>query len=122
MVKESGTELIAKERSRQYSEKGWNTEHDDEHSQGELAMAACCYAAPELLLVADKRADAVIYSDPWPWANKYDKRFSYGTNKIDLANYRPDPKSYTQPERIDLLIKAGALIAAEIDRLQRQTN
>ena len=35
------------------------------------------------------------------------------------GNLVPDPATYTDEERIDLLTKAGALIAAEIDRLLR---
>ena len=59
--------------------------------------------------------------DPWPW-NLGDKRFEYGERKTNPGNEVPEPSCYTRTERIDLLVKAGALIAAEIDRLQRQSN
>ncbi|MCM0757438.1 hypothetical protein M7775_02505, partial [Sporomusa sphaeroides DSM 2875] len=42
----SGIELIAAERQRQISQEGWTPEHDDQHANGELALAAACYAIP----------------------------------------------------------------------------
>jgi hypothetical protein len=105
------------ERRRQLDK--WPIEHDDEHDDGELALAACCYAAPSQLYIQDHRANAVTYADPWPWHPKYDLRLSYGERRENPGNPKPDPDTYTAKERIDLLVKAGALIAAEIDRLQR---
>ena len=42
----NGIERIAKERQRQVSVEGWTPQHDDEHKDGEMAIAAACYAAP----------------------------------------------------------------------------
>ncbi|HNP65489.1 MAG TPA: hypothetical protein PKH39_16265, partial [Woeseiaceae bacterium] len=36
-------EILA-ERLRQISDEGWSLEHDDKHSNGEMAQAAACYA------------------------------------------------------------------------------
>lgn len=36
-----------------------------------------------------------------------------------MGNYPANPGTYTKKERLDLLVKAGALIAAEIDRINR---
>ena len=36
----NGVELIAAERTRQIDVEGWMPDHDDQHSQGELARAA----------------------------------------------------------------------------------
>jgi len=84
----TGIDLIAAERQRQINVEGWTPEHDDGHTQGELARAAAVYAVPDL------------HDDWWPW---------------DDGWYRPgDP--------IRELVKAGALIAAEIDRLQRDAD
>lgn len=101
----SGAELIAEERQRQVEEKGWTAEHDDEHDCGELALAAVCYATPELLYREDRRPTAILFVDPWPWDPRWDDR-------------KYNEKLPTQ-RRIRQLTKAGALIAAEIDRLQR---
>jgi hypothetical protein len=114
----TGVELIAVERERQIQVEGWTGSHDAEHDAGELAIAAACYATPEKIYVVRNFANAIHYVDPWPFEDRWDKRYEYGENKETGANYVPDPLTYTDEERIDLLVKAGALIAAEIDRLQ----
>ena len=83
-----GVNLIEAERNRQIYVEGWTEEHDDKHVNNELALAAACYAVPD-----------VFSQGYWPptW---------------DLSWY----KSTT---RIRDLVKAGALIAAEIERLHR---
>ena len=51
----------------------------------------------------------------WPWQFKYYKPVNYNRNKNTC-----DPETKTDIEaRIHELAKADALIAAEIDRLQR---
>jgi hypothetical protein len=98
----SGVERIADERLRQIMTEGYSAEHDDGHIHGELAMAAACYAAPERLYEMRE-----AFCDPWPFDEEDDKR--------------QPPDRRTSPEaRIRLLEKAGALIAAEIDRLLRK--
>ncbi|WP_206523214.1 MULTISPECIES: hypothetical protein [unclassified Mesorhizobium] len=85
---------IASERQRQISAEGWTPEHDDAHSAGELAAAAACYAA-------SAKGHGFISLDRapsrWPWS---------------LDWWKPTDR------RRDL-VKAGALIAAEIERLDR---
>ena len=91
----NGIDLIVAERQRQVSGEGWSSIHDDTHDRGEMAISAACYAANET--VADVKVGAV---DAWPWGSCYDKRKKH--------------------DRIRQLTIAGALIAAEIDRLQRK--
>jgi hypothetical protein len=86
----SGAELIAAERQRQIDAEGWTPEHDDTHADGELACAAACYAIGR----ANVTIEGVYL---WPWENRW---------------WKPAP-------RIRELVKAGALIAAEIDRVAR---
>jgi len=86
----NGSELIAAERRRQVEVEEWTPEHDDEHEHGEMAAAAQCY-----LEATPHQFQRNIRL--WPWAAKWWK-----------------PK-----DRISNLVRAGALIAAEIDRLQR---
>ena len=104
----TGIELIAAERNRQIEEEGWTEEHDDTHDDGELAMAAACYAAPEKVFIeiyvdpkhlGKKYQRKKHYTDPFPWNKKYDKRDKH--------------------DRIKQLSIAGALMAAELDRLLR---
>lgn len=84
-----GIVLIARERQRQIDEEGYTAKHDDQHTDSELVEAALCY------LLAEQRGRLPV----WPWG---------------LSDYKP---SVSDPIRN--LVKAGALIAAEIDRLQR---
>jgi hypothetical protein len=97
----SGAEMIAAERERQTAEEGWTAEHDDQHDRGQLAAAACAYAYPGDLVTRDTR---VVHKRLlWPWSD----------------GYRPADDRYRPIERVRELAKAGALIAAEIDRLHR---
>ncbi len=121
----TGVELIAAERQRQIEQEGWTPEHDDEHEDGSLALAAVCYATPtKLYQQVNELAAGPAFFDPWPdsWDGIWDKRYSYGERKENPGNMVPDPATYTDEERLDLLVKAGSLIAAEIDRLQRLKN
>ena len=94
----TGIELIAEERQRQIEKEGWTPEHDDQHNTGDLAHAAAAYASAELY----RRTASEGYDNTphiWPFERKW---------------WKPTPD-----DRIRELQKAGALIAAEIDRLQR---
>ena len=82
---------IATERRRQILEKGWRAGHDDLHRRAELATAASCYA----LNAAASPLRLVPHN--WPWDTRWWKP----------TNTRRD------------LVKAGALIVAEIERLDR---
>lgn len=103
-----GCELIAQERRRQIEQEGWTPKHDDTHDEAELAKAAAHY-----VLFASKqksqreRERGILGSGAlgWPWDREWWKP-SLGNSDTD---------------RIRELVKAGALIAAEIDRLNRKT-
>lgn len=123
----SGVELITKERERQIKKEKWSLKHDDKHTRGELVLAAISYAAPERIYVQRQVLNGIALADPFPWhqggrgypAEGYDKRYEYGECRDNSGNVLPDPSTYNAEERLDLLVKAGALIAAEIDRIQR---
>jgi hypothetical protein len=103
----SGVELIAAERKRQIEEFGWTESHDDCHGDGELADAAACYALDEEWRRKQlDSSDESIFGFLWPWNN-------YRGTEANPAWWNPG-------DRIRELTKAGALIAAEIDRLQRK--
>jgi hypothetical protein len=93
-----GAELIAAERRRQICAEGWTPEHDDEHITGEMIGAAVTYAAHALEIVSDHEVPGADNEGWWPWDEKW---------------WKPSP------DPIRNLAKAGALIAAEIDRLLR---
>lgn len=90
-----GTKLIEAERKRQMEK--YKIEDDDRlHSDGELAAAAVAYIASGI-------PEAVDFF--WPWGEDGD-----------------EPPRLTPDDRIAELVRAGALIAAEIDRLGRLPN
>lgn len=97
----TGSKLIAKERQRQIEKEGWTPEHDAEHTQEELSTAASCYAMP-----GDDRLYVGDVPENWPWDSKWWKPADCEFSTDD--NYKE--------ERVKELAKAGALIAAEIDR------
>lgn len=94
----SGISLIAIERQRQITEEGWTSDHDDNHKNGELADAAAYHAATK---PAYRHFRGSYFESIWPenWNSKWDHR--------------------KKSDRIRQLTIAGALIAAELDRLER---
>ena len=120
---ESGVALIKRERLRQISKEGWTSEHDDSHTGGELALAACCYATPRRLYVKGTNGfGTVTFTDPWPFGQIQGSRYRGDWDKrkkFRRGNYPLWPTELDPDQRLDLLVKAGALIAAEIDRLLR---
>lgn len=97
----NGIESIAAERRRQTEAEGWTPEHDDAHTDETLALVAALYATPFRLFSQESSKDFFLFEDPWPseWDDRWDKR--------------------DQLDRRSKLVIAGALIAAEIDRLDR---
>lgn len=104
----SALDEIAEERRRQIEVEGWTAEHDDRHDGYEMARAAGCYAmhagnchawtgesysAASLPPFTDLEAGEI----PWPW---------------DIDWWKPK-----NPRRD--LIRAAALIVAEIERIDR---
>jgi hypothetical protein len=94
---EDGASLIAAERERQKAVEGWTPEHDAQHTDRSLAKAAACY-------VRHYAYDAYGFGHVLPasWPPTWERRW-----------WKPDA---TNPIRD--LVRAGALIAAEIDRLR----
>lgn len=80
---------VLAERQRQISAEGWTPEHDDQYQGDELALAAICYA----------KVTGPGGSSPteWPWPEDWWKPSDNRRN----------------------LVKAGALLIAEIERLDR---
>lgn len=98
---------VIAERRRQVQEEGWTAEHDDQHEKCELAKAAVAYAyfATRGDDVREHYNDGaldvrnmVVWKRVWPWSQDWWK-----------------PKT----QRFDL-IRAAALILAEIERIDRK--
>lgn len=88
----SGAEMIAAERQRQIESEHWTPGHDDKHTTFELSRAALSYVFSVV--------NIYCVMNWWPW---------------EWSWWKPSD------DPIRNLAKAGALIAAEIDRLQRLT-
>ena len=89
----SAIDDVAAERKRQIEAEGWTTKHDDRIVSGDLARAAACYALYDV-------ADEYII-DLWPFGVR-----------CRLPRLKPkDPRRN--------LVRAAALIVAEIERLDR---
>lgn len=98
---------IAAERKRQIDAEGWTTAHDDAHSKGEMARAAGIYAVIAGSNLTNYRNATGGYNlgtilgglmdHYWPW----------------------EPTWFKPTDRRRDLVKAGALIVAEIERLDR---
>lgn len=89
----TGAELIAAERQRQIEAEGYTPEHDAQHETGELCRAGAAYA-----LFAGR--NEVLAERVWPF------------ERSGFKPVRTDSWDATGS-----LVKAGALIAAELDRL-----
>lgn len=83
---------VIAERYRQQSVEGWTPEHDDEHGRGEMAMAAVCY-------INETGTVNRNGGRPWGWP-------------WDASWWKPNTRRRN-------LVKAGSLILAEIERIDR---
>lgn len=90
-----GLSAVIKERMRQVEGEGFSEFHDDQHVDGELAQAAAYYAAPG----ATEHFVRLLFPEAWDavWMKR---------------------EGFPVPTDRDL-VKAGALIAAELDRRRR---
>lgn len=96
-----GVGMIAMERDRQIEEEGYDAAHDDTHNQSaQLARAGYLYARAASDQIRQNKMNLTIAPVDYPW---------------DQTFWKPD---LDRPIRN--LVKAGALIAAEIDRLLRR--
>ncbi len=93
----NGVELIARERQRQIENEGWTPDHDDKHASGQMVGAARAYAKAAQMQICGLVSS---FNPPlsWDWDEEW---------------WKPSP------DPIRNLVKAGALIAAEIDRITR---
>lgn len=92
----AGIADVIQERGRQVMHHGYDPAHDDEHRNGEIAISAIAYiqaAHQKHLGLADGELDVFWYFDS------------------------PMPEMKKDPRR--LLVKAAAMLIAEIDRLDR---
>jgi hypothetical protein len=87
-------ELVESERSYQMHVEGYTPEHDDEHKEGQLTMAAIAYL---LVDVPHDEWNAESSRKYWPW----------------------HPHGFKPEDPLRNLLKAAALVQAEIERRLR---
>jgi hypothetical protein len=90
---------VLAERSRQVNVKGWDYAHDDAHPNGEIAAFAAVYAMPEA-------------AREWPA-----EETGYGSTFAEALCPRDWVPKFGDRRRD--LVKAAALVIAEIERLDR---
>lgn len=83
-----GTHLVHLARQRQFAKHGYDAEHDAEHDDSELVTAGICYA---MEAIQPGEGNGL-----WPW--------------------QPD-EWHPDPDPLDNLVKAAALMVAEIDAI-----
>jgi hypothetical protein len=100
-------EDVFMERKRQQMVEGWTIEHDDSHHgghhEGELALAAASYcmsASADVNPLLTAKARHLEYAEAW-WPQHWGRRKPKGARRD--------------------LVRAAALIIAEIERLDRKT-
>lgn len=107
---QTGVQLITAERERQLSQEGFTEEHDKQYRRGDLAAAGAAYALDAVSRYGD-------YPDKLKTVLSGAARASCPLNWMGPSGqwWKPTPE-----DDIRQLVKAGALIAAEIDKLQRE--
>lgn len=102
---------VIAERRRQIEKEGWTLEHDDGHDDGSLAKAGACYAL-NAAGVCDNHA---VMEDHGTGIR--------GRSIVRVPRHWPWASSWWKPKKKDPrkdLVRAGALIIAEIERLDRE--
>ncbi|MDF2809358.1 MAG: hypothetical protein K0S56_389 [Microvirga sp.] len=92
---------VLAERRRQVEVEGWTAEHDDQHRRGQLASAGAAYAmgvtGVESFLTRPGQPTERVASRFWPWSDDW---------------WKPKDRRHN-------LVRAAALLIAEIERLDR---
>ena len=89
---------VAAERRRQVEAEGWTPEHDDEHGDHAMSIAAACYALDG---TGPAKSGTVSLERLWQWSGWAARWWKPKTRRQNL-------------------IRAAALILAEIERLDRK--
>lgn len=127
-----GASLILTERYRQIQEEGWTPAHDAEHDRGELLKAARLYAEAGQIAADGPRTAGIVarylerrgYEQDEDYRRMVENpaRHYFGWDKAP-DEWPWDPSWWKpSPDPVANLVKAGALIAAEIDRLRATTD
>ena len=106
-VAKSGIELIAEERQRQIEVEGYSAQHDSQHHASDFIYAAISYAE-----------SAKVGVNCMEIGNNNENEIMH--RKIGMGRDYPFGWDFKPSTNVRDLVKAGALIAAAIDRLQME--
>jgi NTP pyrophosphatase (non-canonical NTP hydrolase) len=101
LAQSSAVADVLVERRRQVVSEGWTTRHDDEHGNGEMARAAASYALEYAARTYTETPSSRLTEaarSVWPWSREW---------------WKPGASRR-------MLVKAAALLIAEIERLDRK--
>jgi hypothetical protein len=111
--------LIGDERCRQVVAEGWTLDHDDQHTDGSLAIAAAHYAlSSQWWRSSDFRVLAPAGSDEQREKILARGPLNFGGGN-DCYNWPWDLDWWKPKGQVEDLVRAGALIVAEIERIAR---
>jgi hypothetical protein len=105
---------VLAERQRQIHAEGWDEAHDDKHDGGELAIAGACYAlGPNYVHIPRQINSSRGAGDCY--------QYDYTKARAEQITWPWEPK-WWKPGKDERrrLVKAAALIIAEIDRVDRE--
>ena len=94
--------MIVAERERQQAEEGYELAHDDEHGEGQLALLAAAYAL-------SSRRDLP--------SGKFGGDYEEVIGELEAYDWAFKPRG-----AVEDLIRAGALVLAELERVMRELN
>lgn len=103
---------VARERTRQVNAEGWTPEHDDAHQDRSLALAGACYA------MFASVSDSARASTDLPAGLAAEGEDIHGWSAW-LGIWPWERRFWKPTDRRRDLIKAAALIVAEIERIDR---
>jgi len=104
----TGIELITEERQRQIDVEGYNKQHDSQHKASELIYAAIAYVESAKVGINCAEIGNI-------------NKFEIIRRKNEMGRHYPYGWTFKPSTDIRDLVKAGALIAATIDRLQNNS-
>lgn len=107
---------IREERVRQMHKEQWTPEHDDLHRSGEMARAAAAYALQSTMGDPERSFEVEVGGGTRMFKRKF---FTVGTINISYLLWPWDGKWWKPSTPRRDLVKAAALIVAEIERLDR---
>lgn len=119
----SGVEAIALERQRQIEKKGFSIEHDKHHIENQLVYGAICYAYPpesrRLMKLRGENTTGLpsIFLENGPEGEGAYLVLPPSIWPFENAFFKPDTSGTIRGRMRDIQ-KAGAMLAAEYDRLR----